>query len=249
MTTGELQETLVDDIDQMEMYRFLALVGKKVIHPGGRPSTEIVYRLANISSGNHVLEVGCGVGTTAIDIDDFMVESARARVAQAGLSDVITVQRGDILNIPFTDGTFDRVIIETVTMFVDQKTAARECLRVCERGGVVVDHEFVWTRTPPDEIRNIIEVQLCPSQVNSPDGWSALYRDLGVQDVEMTTGIPSILTPMGIVRDEGIFNTIAILGRLLFHPPYLRKARVLMSRMRRVLPYLGWVVVGGTKAR
>jgi cyclopropane fatty-acyl-phospholipid synthase-like methyltransferase len=86
------------EVEQLDPYAFLAVIGKKVIHPGGRRSTEELFRLAGLKAGQHVLDVGAGVGTTAIeiarrfgcrvtaiDIDPVMLSRAQANVQAAGV--------------------------------------------------------------------------------------------------------------------------------------------------------------------
>src|SRR5438094_8734032 len=121
------------DVSSLDPYTFMAVLGKRVIHPGGRRSTEELFDLARLQVGQAALDVGCGVGTTAIqmarrfgvgvtavDISTLMLERARANVRRAGLEREIQVERGDILALPFPDRSFDRVIAEAVTMFVDR---------------------------------------------------------------------------------------------------------------------------------
>src|SRR5680860_305186 len=55
-----------DEIMALDPYAFLAVLGKKVIHPGGRASTDRLLAWADVLAGDRVLDVGCGVGTTAI---------------------------------------------------------------------------------------------------------------------------------------------------------------------------------------
>jgi cyclopropane fatty-acyl-phospholipid synthase-like methyltransferase len=41
----------------------MAVLGKQVIHPGGKLSTEELFQRADFASGQRVLDVGCGAGT------------------------------------------------------------------------------------------------------------------------------------------------------------------------------------------
>src|SRR5713226_7492825 len=127
------------EVEQLDPYAFFAVLGKRVIHPGGRAATDELIRRADFQADQRILDVGCGVGTTAIriargfgasitavDIASLMLERASANVKRAGFCDQIAVEHGDICNLRFADGTFDRVVAEAVTMFVDRLQAARE---------------------------------------------------------------------------------------------------------------------------
>src|SRR5258708_2605699 len=132
------------EIGALEPYAFLAVLGKRVIHPGGRQSTEEMYRLGDFQATQRVLDVGCGVATTgieiatrfgadvtAVDVSSLMLERARRNVRESDVAGKVTVQEGDILALPFPESTFDRVVAEAVTMFVDRRKAARGLGRVC----------------------------------------------------------------------------------------------------------------------
>src|ERR1051326_4281389 len=106
-----------------------------------------------------VLDVGCGVATTAIevarrfgchvtavDIDPLMLTRASANVRASGV-DTVVVAKADIQALEFADHTFDRVLIEAVTMFVDRRLAVGEVVRVCRPGGRVLDLEFIYRRS------------------------------------------------------------------------------------------------------
>ena len=69
------------EIGDLDPYKFMAVIGKRVIHPGGRASTEALLRRAQITASSRVLDVGCGVATTAIQIARRPLASARATSA------------------------------------------------------------------------------------------------------------------------------------------------------------------------
>src|SRR5919204_1669432 len=100
------------EVERLDPSAFFAVLGKRVIHPGGRTATDALIRRAEFGPGQQVLDVGCGVGTTAIrvaasvdarvtavDIAPLMLERAAANVSQAGLSQRVAVEQGDICDL------------------------------------------------------------------------------------------------------------------------------------------------------
>jgi len=74
-----------------------------------------------------------------------------------------------------------------------------------------------------------------------------LYQHAGLTGIQHTTGPFAMMTPLGMVRDEGVGNLLAMLARVAWRRAYRRKMAWLMSRMLRVMPYLGYIVLAGTK--
>lgn len=249
------------DIKSLDPYAFLAVLGKRVIHPGGRRSTEELFRLADTQPGQRALDVGCGVGTTAIelarrfgadvtavDISSMMLERALANVRRAGIGERVHVGRGDILALEFADDSFDRVIAEAVTMFVDRPSAAAELVRVCRPGGRVLATEFLWRKPPTDAARELLLGQLCPGmQFDNLDGWLQIYAKAGLADIEVRSGPFELMTARGFIKDEGLVNAAACMARGLAKPARVRKMAWMMPRLRMAVPYLGYVLVAGVK--
>jgi len=253
----------VGEIAELDPYAFMAVVGKRVIHPGGRAATEALLSRAGLSAASSVLEVGCGVATTAVeiarrygahvtavDLAPLMLERAQANVAAANMAHLVTVEHGDILDLKFPDDSFDVVLAEAVAMFVDRGRAVAELARVAKPGGRVVTSEFVWHRSPTPEAREIVLDQVCPGlDVATVDEWIDLYVASGLTDVETATGPCKMMTPRGFVADEGVGTSLAVMGRVAARPSHLRKMAWLMPCMAKTLPYLGYVVVAATKPR
>ena len=243
----------------LDPYQLMAALGKRVIHPGGKRSTEELFALARMESGQSVLEVGCGVGTTAIeaarrfhvkvtaiDIDERMVAATRRNVAEAGLAQQIEVVRGDIEQLPFPDASFDCVLIEAVTMFTQRERSAHEAVRVCTPGGRVVDHEFIWRRPPSAEARRLFVDEVCPGIVfESAEEWRSLYEQAGLREIEVVTGPFAMMTPSGFIRDEGL-NVFNVLRTGLLRSAYRRRLWWLMRKMLPAMRSLGYAVIGGT---
>jgi len=104
--------------------------------------------------GGSVLEIGCGTGRNlivaaqawpdahffGIDISEAMLETARAKVAKAGLSDRITLTQGDATAFDaralFGRPAFDRVFQSyTLSMIPDWQGAIREAAAKLAPGG------------------------------------------------------------------------------------------------------------------
>ncbi len=250
------------EVEQLDPYAFFAVLGKRVIHPGGRAATDELIRRADFRADQRVLDVGCGVGTTAIriargfgasvtavDIAPLMLERAATNVDRAGLRERIAVEDGDICALRFADGTFDRVVAEAVTMFVDRPRAAGELVRVCKPGGRVLATEFYWRKPPTPEARQLFLGEVCPGlQFDSLEDWVQLYTAAGLTDVRVETGPFHMMTPAGFLHDEGLMNSMAVMGRAIFGPAYARKKMAwLMPRVARAVPYLGFILVSGTR--
>lgn len=259
--TPDITRLSVQEIERLDPYTFLAVIGKRVIHPGGRHATEEVFRRAAFQPDQCVLDIGCGVATTAVtiaqrfgarvtaaDISPIMLARARANVRAAGIEGGVHVEEADITILPFSAGTFDRVIAEAVTMFVDRARAASELVRVCKSGGLVLATEFLWRKPPTAEARQTFLGEVCPGMTfDSLDEWVQIYRTAGLKQVEVASGPFDMMTPAGFLSDEGLVHASAILACALSRVTYLKKLMWLMPRIKRAVPYLGYLVVSGTK--
>jgi SAM-dependent methyltransferase len=249
------------EISDLDPYKFMAVIGKRVIHPGGRASTQALLRRAQITEQAQVLDVGCGVATTAIeiarrhgarvtavDVSPLMLERAEANARAAGVADLVTVTSGDILALHYGDAAFDVVIAEAVTMFTDRPKAAAELARVTRPGGQVLATEFCWRTPPTPEAREVFLGQVCPGMhFDTVEDWVRIYSAAGLTDLDTETGPFDMMTPRGLLADEGVAGCLAIMSRVAGRPGYIRKMAWLMPRMAKAVPYLGYIVVAGTK--
>lgn len=102
----------------------------------------------HIKPGTRVLDVACGTGNltipaarrgarvTGVDIAPNLLEEARERAANEGLS--IQFDEGDVVELPYEDNAFDLLISMYGAMFAPApEIVAEELVRVCRPGGVI----------------------------------------------------------------------------------------------------------------
>ncbi len=120
-------------------------------HPGGTDLTHHLADTLGLQSGERVLDVAAGIGTSAlllaaerdvevvgVDLGDAQIARARGRVRDAGLDGRARFEIGDAERLPVDDATFDAAICECAfCTFPDKDTAATEFARVLRSGGRV----------------------------------------------------------------------------------------------------------------
>jgi SAM-dependent methyltransferase len=247
---------------EADPYLLFGLLGKHVIHPGGRKATEELLGLAALAPGQQVLDIGCGVGTTAVamakqfmvtvtaaDVSADMLDRAIANVDASGVRDRVSVEAADICALPYPDGHFDRVVAEAVTMFVDRDQAITELVRVCRPGGLVLATEFQWRRPPTPEARQAFLGEVCPGMLfETVDDWLARYSSAGLVDLQVRTGPFEMMTARGFISDEGFGNAIRVMARAMTSGAARHRIAWMMPRISRAVPFLGYVLICGRRA-
>jgi hypothetical protein len=56
-----------------------------------------------------------------------------------------------------------------------------------------------------------------------------------------------MMSPAGFLHDEGLANAAVVMARALSRRCYARKMAWLVPRVARAVPYLGYILVTGTK--
>jgi ubiquinone/menaquinone biosynthesis C-methylase UbiE len=119
------------------------------LHPGGVALTRRTLELAELRAGERLLDVGCGVGTSArLAASEFSAEAmgveygpeavgtARAAAAAAGREGQVRFIAGDAERLPVASDRFDVVLCEcALCTFPDQRRAVAEFRRVLRSGG------------------------------------------------------------------------------------------------------------------
>lgn len=256
-----LESMTDEEFAQISPYRAAAMMGKRIVHPGGRFSTMRVLRdvrLTHITDPRmEVLEVGCGVGTmarklaargcnvTAIDLDPAMLAIARHRIK--GQEEHINLRCASVERLPFADGRFARVVVESVTMFTDIDVSLGELFRVTAPGARVVDHEFAWARSPTPRQARLFAADFGAGRCETPDFWVSAYQRAGFVDVSVTTGWVLNFTPPGMLIDDGPFVLGTMLARMIARPRRLRRFARFVFSFNQLIPNIRYCIVNANK--
>ena len=213
-------------------HNFLARLGKTRLRPGGRKATEWLIASGDFNKDKKILEVACNMCTTAIglaqkfdckiegvDLDEAALEKARANIAMHGLQDKIHVQRANAMVLPFEDESFDIVINEAMlTMLPVQAKmkAVAEYFRVLKPGGFLLTHDVMLTTEDSEavlqQLREAINITVTPL---TKQGWKNVFLDCGFRNVETYNGDMTLLSPSGMLYDEGVLGTLKIIKNAL----------------------------------
>ncbi len=119
------------------------------LHAGGVGATRALGGLAGLQAGSTVLDIGSGLGGPArvlaaefgcrvigLDLTDAFVRAAEMLTERVRLSNLVTFRRGDALDLPFEDESFDIVWTQSTLMNIPEKgRLLHEAYRVLRPGG------------------------------------------------------------------------------------------------------------------
>jgi SAM-dependent methyltransferase len=125
---------------------------------------ETVVAAARVEAGMTVLDVACGTGNaarpaaragarvTGLDFVSKLLGAGKAKAEAEGLE--IEWREGDVEDLPFEEGRFDRVLSTFGHIFAPRhQRTADEMARVCRKGGAIV----TATWTPEGTVGEIFE--------------------------------------------------------------------------------------------
>ncbi|WMW22322.1 methyltransferase domain-containing protein [Methanolobus mangrovi] len=194
----------ISEIEKMKYYDFMTYIGVPYFHIGGPRSTEELADLCSINKNSIVLMVGCGNGFSAchlakktgcfvvgVDIASLSIENARQRAINDNVENMTEFIIGDAYNLPFRKDSFDFVITEFVSQFLDKDRAFHEFIRVLKVGGILGINEMYrdnaiepQMKTKIDEAEIIFtEVTELPFKMNTPDEWKRFFEEAGFTDI------------------------------------------------------------------
>jgi ubiquinone/menaquinone biosynthesis C-methylase UbiE len=179
---------------------------------------EMLIEQAAPAPGQRILDLGCGTGTLAIqvkqrepdaeavglDADPEMLSQARAKAAREGVE--IRLAEGMSDELPFEDGSFDRVLSTLFFHHLDPEPkcrTAREIVRVLRKGGQL--HVADWGR-PSDPAMSVafLGIRLLDGFENTADNVHGelprIFEEAGLESAEETDRLRTVVGTIALYR-------------------------------------------------
>lgn len=159
---------------------------KKVVKMVKARNPEMILDVATGTADLAIaLEKSGAQAITGIDISNGMLEVGRKKVADKGLSKLITLKQADSENLPFADNTFDAITVAFgVRNFENLKQGLKEMYRVLKPGGHLVVLEFSQPQAfPMKQLYNFYFKNILPGigKLISKDSRAYTYLPESVQ--------------------------------------------------------------------
>jgi ubiquinone/menaquinone biosynthesis C-methylase UbiE len=252
-------ENISDDScnNNCSLFDFMAnTVGIKVLHPGGYEATKKICSLSKLDKSSHVLDLACGAGTTSfylskkynctvsgVDISSTLIDSANKNLRKRRNKDKIDFQVANALNLPYSDNTFDFIILQAFFILVDEKEKALdEIYRVLKPGGYFGSLELGWFKTPPKDVYTEILNNTCTNfipRLLKFNEWEELFKSKNLNLIKTITN-PMTSGMLQMVKIEGILNFIKIMFKMISQAKTRKKMMSVQKTFKKYNDYLGY---------
>jgi SAM-dependent methyltransferase len=210
-------------------------------HTRGLAATAELGKLAGITAGMSVLDVGSGVGgparflaatcgchVTGVDLSEPFVDAARYLTERTGQGGQVSFETASALELPFDSGRFD-VVLQHVAMNISDRTRLyREIRRVLKSGGRFATFDVVstggephypvpWARTPATSFlltANATRAAIEPAGFRTL-AWHDDTEAAKAWIAELHASGPPPLPNLGVVMGPDFAQLAANLGRNL----------------------------------
>ncbi|MCK5660735.1 MAG: class I SAM-dependent methyltransferase [Methanosarcinales archaeon] len=244
----------IREIEKLGYYDFMSYLGVPFFHIGGLKSSEELAELCHINRNRKLLVVGCGTGFSAchiakkfgctvigVDIAQVSVDKANERAQKEHIEDKVDFRIGDAYDLPFESDTFDAVITEFVSQFLDKARAFQEFARVLKPGGYVGVNELYSDKDiTPETAKQIMaaeqifaDITKLPFKMHTPQDWRQWFEGAGLHDVQIDKhkATPSPKEAIWLMKGIGFKLLMRMMIMLL---KYTLSSKIIRTRMKKL---------------
>lgn len=170
-----------------------ALAPVDEFHIGGRQATEPFVAALQVSTGDRVVDLGCGLGgparyvaqatgasVTGIDLTPEFVETGRVLTEWTGLADRVDLVQGSVLDLPFEANTMDAAYMIHVGMNISDKIGiAQEAARVLKPSGIFAIYDVMQVSEGQMDYPAPWAADASQSALASPETYEAALKSAG----------------------------------------------------------------------
>ena len=246
----------IEEIEKLSYYDLMGYLEVPFFQTGGLSSTDKLGELCRIDKDTNVLVVGCGTGFNAchiarkfgcrlvgVDIAEKSVKKAKERAENDNLTDMVEFRVGNAYDLPFEASTFDVVITQFVSQFLDMEKALKEFTRVLKMGGCVgINEMFKDNEMQPNVAEKILEAEQIigeitelPFIIHTPDEWRDCLEKAGLEEIE----IHENKKPMSLREAPQMFREIGGFGKFLKLMTKMMKITLFSKVIRKRFNKLG----------
>lgn len=184
---------------QNGILRYEKIFGRTFVSTGGRETTEKFVEMLDLKKGDHVLDVGCGIGgsafymaekynvrVTGIDLSSNMISIAYERASELKNYDtrsLIQFEIGDITKRNFPEASFDVIYSRDCILHIKGKDALfRDFLKWLKPGGRLLITDYCC-KDGPHSPEYAAYVEQRHYHVLSPQKYGELLSNVGFVNV------------------------------------------------------------------